>query len=346
MHVEEAGKAAESYEIRMQAVMVETTSAIKQNKSLYKMKYLKYSLNLPTKMVETPAADARLKNATQHFGKLNAMLVVDANNRIEDNIADLSKVPADAKPDMADLHGQMQASLEMLAAPLPGRVVQPGEQWKAARELFVFSGDRGDLAPMVVTYTYQGVEIRNTRKEAVFSIAGVASGNLGQDLLATGRLTGKAAFDVQAGQLSLCDVTAHVQLEKQGKGKLSATLTSKLVREMGDEILNQTGQLTADNKKDPSGAHYNVHWLEAEAGKRYFISLESRPPETPMDMRIVIINGQGGPLTASDKLHAGPVTYLELRVTSSAKVGIVATTHQPGVTGNYQVAVRNLPPAQ
>jgi S1-C subfamily serine protease len=342
MHITETGQPEKKFDVNMVTRMVESTLGEKQDKMALLLNYRKYEIGVPTKELST-TAHARIKAAVQNAGKLWALVVVDKYNNIETSQVDLAKVAKDSQADLADMHGQIQDSLEMLSVPLLGRPVQPGEQWKAARPLLVFSGDRGDLAPMIVTYTYQGTEVRNGHKEAVIAIEGVASTNLGSTTHVTGRVTGKAHFDIWAGQIALADVTARVEIDKEGKGKMIAALESKLERSIGEQLLSIRGDLTPQSNKDKDNHYFNLHELDLEQGKKYMVGLESTGTGNALfDVKIMVIdvkNNQGTSMTAVD---VGPTSVLEYTPKTTGKHRIMVTTHGVDVTGPYLLVVRRL----
>src|SRR5262249_43535838 len=150
------------------------------------------------------------------------------------------------------------------------------------------------LAPMMVTYTFQGTQTTNGRLEGVISLQGVASANLGQSMTVTGRLTGQAYFDVAAGQLARATVTAKVEMEKEGKGKMVASLVSKTQRDRGDEIVSQRGALTPQTQKDKNNCHVVQYDLEMEKGVMYHLCLESvlEKGKPQFDARPAVIDWQ------------------------------------------------------
>jgi S1-C subfamily serine protease len=350
--INEIGAPPKNFDVNMVTTMVETTTAVnkqnKQDKISLALYYRRYEVGMPTKEM-TPGLNARIKGAVPHIAKLNASLVVDQRNHVEQNIADVSKAPKEYQADLDQLHSQIQDSLEMLLVPLPGRVVMPGDQWKAARPVFVFTGERGDLAPMVVTYTYQGTEIRAERKEAVIGIEGVAAGNLGQSVHVRGRVSGKARFDVQTNQFAAAEVTAKIELEKEGKGKMVATLVSSLERTIGTEILNVKGQLTQQHKQDSSNHYYAPHAVQLEQGQKYIIGVEStRDGPGQFDTKLVLADDQGKAMYETSNKVTGPTAMLmlgpgmEFVPRTTGKYVVIVTTHAPNTTGNYIVVARKL----
>jgi hypothetical protein len=341
LHVAEIGKAEKKFDVNMVTTMVETPAASTPSTTTLLMNYRKYEVGVPTKEIP-PGGHERIKAAVMNAGKLWATLVVDKNNSVLDNRVDVKRVAPDSQADLARLHEQIQDSLEMLSVPLLGRVTQPGEQWKAVRPLYVFTGERGDLAPMIVTYTFQGTETRKGRKEAVIAIEAVATGNLGQLMQVTGRVTGGARFDVAVGQITLADVTAKVEMEKEGKGKTTASLVSKLERFLGEEVLNLRGQLGAGSSRNKDNQLFNLHDVELEQGKTYAVGVESVTGKVPFDVKITVIDLQRNLGTSTANIDVGPTAVMEYTPPVGGKHRVMVTSHGVEVTGNYLLVVRRL----
>jgi S1-C subfamily serine protease len=341
MHVMEIGKAEKKFDVNMVTTMVETPAAASPTSTTLLMNYRKYEVGVPTKEIP-PDGHARIKAAVMNAGKLWATLIVDKNNCVLDNRVDVKRVAADSQNDLAGLHEQIQDSLEMLSVPLLGRVVQPGEQWKAERPLYVFNGDRGDLAPMIVTYTFQGTELRKGRKEAVLAIEAVSTANLGRTTQITGRVTGQARFDVALGQIVLADVTARLDMDKEGKGKMSAGLISKLERFLGEEVLNVRGQLTAKSNRNKENQLFNLHDVEFEQGKTYAVGVEAVTGKAPFDVKITVIDLQRNLGTSTSNIDVGPTAVMDYTPPVAGKHRVMVTSHGVEVTGNYLLVVRRL----
>jgi hypothetical protein len=304
-------------------------------------------VSLPGELLGNKEGRIRFDNAMKDAAKLTAILVVDNRNRIEANDADVSKVAPGAQKDLLNLHGQIQDSLEILSLPLPGKVVQPGAQWKAARPLTMFTGDRDDLPPMVVTYTFQGTQVRFGRTEAVIAIDAVSSGFLGGSVSVNGRVTGKAYFDVEASQITLAEVTAKLDMEKEGKGKFSATLASKMERHLGHEILVKRGKLTTQSYKTKVNNSYAQDYeLQLEEGKTYHVGLEGpgfgKGGGSPFEPKVMVADLKDNVMVGRDEQDVGPATVLEFVPRNTGKHVVRVTTQRPGQTGDFLVVVRRL----
>jgi S1-C subfamily serine protease len=346
MRLSEPGKKDKVYNIIMQNRMVENTAGAKADKTLLFLHYRKYSVSMPTELVGDKDRGLRFNNAMNEAGKLTAVLIVDNKNRIEANDADVSKVAPAVRNDLLDLHGQVQDSLEILSLPLPGKVVRPGAQWKAARPLMMFTGARDDLPPLTVTYTFQGTQVRHGRTEAVIAIDAVSSGFVGGSVTVTGRVTGKAHFDVEASQITLAEVTAKMEIEKEGKGKYSASLASKLERHLGHEILVKRGKLTPQSyKTKQNNAYAEDYEVHLEQGKTYHIGLEGPgigKGAALFEPRVNVADLKDNSMIGRDEKDVGPATVLEFVPRNTGKHIVRVTTIRPGQTGDFLVVVRRL----
>jgi S1-C subfamily serine protease len=346
MRLSEPGKKDTVYNIVMQNRMVETTAGIKADKTLLFLHYRKYGVSLPSELVGKNDAGQRFNSAMKEAGKLTAVLIVDNKNRIEANEADVSKVTPSVRKDLLDLHGQVQDSLEILSLPLPGKVVRPGAQWKAARPLMMFTGARDDLPPLMVTYTFQGTHVRHGRTEAVIAIDAVSSGFVGGSVTVTGRVTGKAYFDVQASQITLAEVTAKMDLEKEGKGKLSASLASKLERHLGHEVLFQRGKLTPQSyQTKTNNAYAQDYEVHLEQGKTYHIGLEGPgigKGAVLFEPKVMVADLKDNVMSGRDEKDVGPATVFDFVPRNTGKHIVRVTTIRPGQIGDFLVVVRRL----
>src|SRR5262249_29288628 len=161
----------------------------------------------------------------------------------------------------------------------------------------------------------------------------------------TGRVTGKAHFDVAASQITLAEVTAKVDMEKEGKGKLSASLVSKLERHLGHEILARQGRLTEKSFKSKLNRYAEDYFVELEAGKTYHIGLECLKGQggAQFDPQVMVADLKTNVMsTREGDKDVGSATVYDYVPQNSGKHAIRVTTMQPGQTGEYRVVVRRL----
>ena len=107
------------FNIRVNAKMTETMVAQRQGGADMRMRYMRYEIGVPTKLMSPNEGD-RIKRMVQLIGIVHADLMIDDNNNLKKNTVDLGKSPNDARADLKDLHQQIQESLESLSVPLPG----------------------------------------------------------------------------------------------------------------------------------------------------------------------------------------------------------------------------------
>jgi hypothetical protein len=122
-------------------------------------------------------------------------------------------------------HDPIYQGLAMLSVFLPGRQVQPKQNWKAMRPVYFETPDSFLPAQVEVTYTYVGQRQRNGREEAVLTVEGVirpagASGPGGPGASAGptgGKATGTALVDLLTGQVTLSKIHATIDWEAPAK---------------------------------------------------------------------------------------------------------------------------------
>ena len=89
-------------------------------------------------------------------------MVVDRQGNIIQKQADLSRVPASSKEALEGLADQIQDAMDAMAVPLPGKLVKPGESWKANRAVPIDTMEAFQSGAMEVTYTYRGTRTTAT----------------------------------------------------------------------------------------------------------------------------------------------------------------------------------------
>jgi hypothetical protein len=190
-----------------------------------------------------------------------------------------------------------------------------------------------------MTYTYLGTRLRKGRKEAVMAIDGLAGGKLTPQVKVTGRVQGAAALDMAVGQICLAEVKAQVVLVHETKGKLTASLDSKLERICGDEVLSQKGALTAKDARDNRNCHYRVYPLQMEAGRTYIISLECMSSGL-FDTFVRITDDKGKVMAEDDDGGVLLNSLLEFTPPQTGMYHIVTTSFQPNTVGTFWLIVR------
>jgi hypothetical protein len=277
----------------------------------------------------------------QKVGMSYVDLLVDDKNRLRKNTVDVSNVPADLRKDLADLHSQVREALEMLTMPLPGKVTQPGETWKAQRPLLIFAGQTSDLATMDVTYTYQGIrDLPDGSSCAVISMDGAALDRTDGKNRISGRVTGTATLDMPFSQISSAQVKATLDINGGEGKKTTVALDSKLTRTLGRELLNVRDKLTAQLPRDKKNRPFKDYNVTLEAQRPCVVSLES-PKGAGWFATSLRVEDAIGNLVSEDTQSSGVDgnSLIEFTPTQAGTYRIVATCTQPS-QGDYLLVVR------
>jgi S1-C subfamily serine protease len=324
--------------IDVNAKMAESMVGQQMGLAALRMRYLGFKMSMPDIKL-MPSEFSRLKRQVQQVGLLHADLVVDDKNNLKQNKVDASKLPKELRSELTDLHSQIQEALEWLAVPLPGKLVQPGDTWKAKQPLMVFTG-RKFPSTMDVTYTYLGTRLRdNNASEGVISIDGVATERLiGQDRV-SGRVTGTANLDLSGNQISNAQVKATLNILDEKGMTMEVSLESKLARSLGKELLKVTGQLTAGSKRDRDGRPYKEHTVKLEAGKPCIVSMESFPGPAYFDTYVRVEDDGGAVLAEDDDSGVDSNALIVFTPRETGTYRIVATCFRPAA-GTYLLVVR------
>jgi hypothetical protein len=219
--------------ISMESHFLENThTTTEDGKAGIRLQYarLRLGVNIDGK---APPRDPRVMRIVRDGTRLVANLVVDDKNKLLSNKADLRLVPLASREDVSDMHEQVQESLETIAIPMPGKVVQPGEKWRSLRPMVISTVGKPELAVVELTCTYLGSRVRNGREEAFISLTGIVKGRQGQELKVGGKANGFALLDLATGQISQASVTTGLDLDlssSKGRVRANGTLAVQLVR--------------------------------------------------------------------------------------------------------------------
>ncbi len=195
------------------------------------LNYTKFSLRLTnndTALPSTPTLQRLVNNVPLAVGVLR----VDRAGNIAVNKADLSRVPAQAKEDVGEMHEQIQHGIEAMAIPLPNRMVRAGETWKATRTLPIDTPGQPESGVMDMTYELRGTRMRNGREEAVIGLSGVLRGPAQQEERMGGNADGLALVDLATGQVSMAWTSVRIDMrsKRSAEVRLTGTLEVKLDR--------------------------------------------------------------------------------------------------------------------
>jgi hypothetical protein len=227
------GGKEKSMTLNMQTDLLERTVSVDaQQQAAMVLEYKSYALGISVDNKPAPQ-DPDLDKALKNLPLLTAQLVVDNKGGLVVNKADLGKVPAFAREDLADLHSQIQDSLEAGAVPIPNKKVQVGEQWQAVRRLPILTDQGVEQALLMLTYTYEGHMQQGKQRIALLTIAGTATGTAGQELRVGGKASGLATFDLDLGQTASVHMTVQLDLDlflEGQRARAHGILETQLVR--------------------------------------------------------------------------------------------------------------------
>jgi hypothetical protein len=328
----------------------QTQAAAPQGLATVNLNYQSYKLGINVDG-KAPPSSPRLQQIVKNIRFLGARLVVDGQGNIKSNQVNTKRVPAFARADLLDLHGQISDSLEAVFLPLPNRTVQPGEKWSSVRKLPIQIGSGVERAVLSLTMRYEGTLLLNGRKAALLDLSGYVKGGEGRERRIGGRASGRAAFDLERGQFSITNLTVLVEMDIAIDGervKATGTLDTRLSRSFtppvdlaaAREILNTSGELTAKDPTDRVRAqsYHKAHQLVLEAGRTYVIDMKARAPGFDPYLRL---EDDTGKEVASDDDGGGG---LDARIVYTAARGgphrIVCTTYKPQMAGPYQLTVK------
>jgi predicted Zn finger-like uncharacterized protein len=331
------GSKAETESFKMVTDLTETMTSEQRGLAALRTRYQNFTITYP-KTTFTPEEREQLKKALNQITLLHANLLVDTQNNLKKNEVDpgvVAKAPLEIRRYMQFMHSQVTDSLETLWVPLPGRVCQPGESWKANRPLIV--PIIGDM-PMDLTFTYQGVRPRDGRPEAVITLRGVAREKAGKYQI-KGDVNGFVFLELANSQISFANISGQLEISGGTAGKFTAKLDSRMERTLGKELLNVRDQLTKNDPVDSKMCPYKVHLVQLEAGKPAVISMESFNGPDFFDTFLRLEDMSGKVLAFDDDKGVDLNSLVVFTPPTTGQYKIVATCYKPAL-GNYMLVVR------
>jgi hypothetical protein len=191
----------------------------------------KFAVGVSLNNQAPPQSPEARKAVGQDIGLMSLVLQVDGKGNLSGKKTDLSKVPPASREILEALGEQLQESFDAVAIPLPGGSVQPGQSWKARRELPLDLPGGTQAGQMEVTYTYRGLRQHNGREVAVLDLRGEVSGSNARANL-YGRTSGSAVVDPATGMVlqanALVDAVLTVRYREEtfeAKGTLEVKLS-------------------------------------------------------------------------------------------------------------------------
>src|SRR5262249_34129720 len=121
--------------INMESRFLETTQQVSQEGTAdIRLQYNGFRLGISVDGKAQPSRPG-LQRMVNYTKLMAASLSVDRRNQLLRNQVDVQRVPRAFREELADLHEQIQQSLEAVAIPLPDKEVAAGESWTARRPL-------------------------------------------------------------------------------------------------------------------------------------------------------------------------------------------------------------------
>jgi hypothetical protein len=167
----------------------------------------------------------RTQTLVQGLGFVITQLVADNNGTVRRNNVLTPRLPPAIKQPTLELHEILFAKLDAVNVPLPGRELTPGTSWAAARPLPIVTGEKADVTVLEMTYTYQGIRVRDGKQEAVIDLIGKLKGGRGMEQRYGGTAEGRAVYDVESGQILQSQLAVRFDADEGG---------SRPVRAVGD----------------------------------------------------------------------------------------------------------------
>jgi hypothetical protein len=185
--------------------------------------------------------------------------------------------------DINDLHVQFSQGFALASIPLPNRLVNPDETWKAERGVML----GGKTLILDLSCTYEGMRKRGEREEALIRVAGGPRTANGQGKPDTGKVRGQAVFDIAAGQITSAKVEANLEMELtipnfggvQATGAVVSQLTRSTANVPGQyrQVFRVEDKLTAAEPKDKlQPGYHKVFKVPMKAGKTYLINMVAK----------------------------------------------------------------------
>ncbi|HLJ96482.1 MAG TPA: trypsin-like peptidase domain-containing protein [Gemmataceae bacterium] len=223
-----------------EAVDAEELASVRLQYRAYNVEFSEDSQDLHNPGVER--AKQTLEQARHAIKQLAANLRIDKQGNLVGNEVDLSRVPPELQPILANVHEDLGRALLSTAVPLPNKQVEPGESWKTERNVPIPSLGRSLAARLDLTCTYLGIRKRAGHEEAVLHIEGPFRAPANPAGRGTGRADGTACVDVANGQVTQADMVLVFDVETNqlsrllpGHGKLTLRLQrDPLAQNLGD----------------------------------------------------------------------------------------------------------------
>jgi S1-C subfamily serine protease len=190
-----------------------------------------WSREMDNKKAEPPAA------VTTNLTRYIAGFRVDNTNQAKgfSRPRSFGAVPAPFRDDVDTLFTMVCNTWEVTTLPIPNRMVQPMQTWKARVPTAVSVLGKRHIQDLDLDCTYEGLRNRAGRSEAFIRLSGVVKGRGARAKLDLGKVKGHALVDVDGGFLGEVKVTVSSEVELEEAGvRVMVSADSVLVRTDGN----------------------------------------------------------------------------------------------------------------
>jgi hypothetical protein len=155
--------------------------------------------------------------ANTQLAQFSPTFLVDASHACKERgNRNFRVVPADTRELVESMYEAFCNAFEATTLPVPNRVMQPGETWKAQVPMLVARDGKRQVLDLHLTCTYDGMRPAQGRSEASISLAGEAKGR-GPRAAVVGKVKGRALVDVDRGFLTMVKLSVDSEVDDENK---------------------------------------------------------------------------------------------------------------------------------
>ncbi|MBI1830650.1 MAG: trypsin-like peptidase domain-containing protein, partial [Planctomycetes bacterium] len=233
------------------------------------------------------------------------VFVVDGTNKLRarsDRSLGNTKMSPLLRAQVEANYAQLCNAIEAVNVPMPNRMLRPTDRWIVEVPMLLETGKKPEVADLVLNCIYEGVRARKQRSEAVITLAGNVRGRGASVNKIAGDVTGKIVFDLTGGFITAAKLNISTERSTPG-GEMQilygfdielTRLPGNIAKIMlpgekskpgpvakGKVLINTNAALLATDplEKTPAlrgkGARMRIHPLQMQAGKTYYIALNS-----------------------------------------------------------------------
>ena len=159
----------------------------------------------------------RLARIANSMGAVFGSYRVDRAGNLFHSRPTLTRIHPSAREEVNDTYEQIQHALTAMSVPMPNRMVNVNESWRAQRTLPIDTPGRFEKGAMEMTFTYLGCRKRDGRDEALVSLNGQIRRLPGRSSVLGGKASGTALIDLATGQVRLAQAAVVVDMKVQFK---------------------------------------------------------------------------------------------------------------------------------